>query len=622
MPSIRIRSHPSPAAITVERGADVPEDFWLRVQTEWGTSGRYSADVLETPLELFLSRLDWLKPTCQLHGVSVEWDERCKELLRAAIAEKQALRQSLSTPQPQDEGAAAARLERSRFFRELRPFQRRDLARLLSLRNGANFSVPGAGKTTVAYAIYEAERVAGRVARLLVVAPLSAFEAWEQEAVASLRPPPRVHRYGGGPIPGDCEVLLINYQRLAASMESLSAWLSARPAHLILDEAHRMKKGQAGQWGAACLRLSQLAARRDILTGTPAPQGTGDLEALFNFLWPGQARRLLPAAALSRNPPPDAGAQVARAIAPLFARTTKRELGLRAPQFNVLLVPMGKIHAQIYKALRDQYDGQFPLERRARLDLAQMGQVVMYLLEAATNPALLAVGASEYDPLEFRHPPLSIPEGSPLPRLLADYGTYETPRKFVELARLVRDNARLGRKTLVWTHFVRNLQILERQFAGLNPAVIHGGIPPAQSATGSGRTREQELARFREEPSCAVLLANPAATSEGISLHHWCHDAVYLERTFNAGQYLQSVDRIHRLGLGPDQETRITFLVSEGTIDEVVDRRVGEKAERLGTMLDDPDIRTMALPDDDDYGAALDSEEDLVALFAHLRGDK
>jgi hypothetical protein len=105
--------------------------------------------------------------------------------------------------------------------------------------------------------------------------------------------------------------------------------------------------------------------------------------------------------------------------------------------------------------------------------------------------------------------------------------------------------------------------------------------------------------------------------SEGISLHHVCHDAIYLERTFNAGQYLQSIDRIHRLGLAPGTETRITFLVSAGTIDETVDDRVRIKAARLSEMLSDPNLVTMALPDEEAYGSWVDAE-DLDALFAHL----
>lgn len=73
--------------------------------------------------------------------------------------------------------------------------------------------------------------------------------------------------------------------------------------------------------------------------------------------------------------------------------------------------------------------------------------------------------------------------------------------------------------------------------------------------------------------------------------------------------------------MDPDQDTQITFLVTAGTIDEVVDGRVRDKAERLGDMLNDADIVTMALPDDEDYGPAIDSVQDIAALFAHLRGE-
>jgi SNF2 family DNA or RNA helicase len=111
--------------------------------------------------------------------------------------------------------------------------------------------------------------------------------------------------------------------------------------------------------------------------------------------------------------------------------------------------------------------------------------------------------------------------------------------------------------------------------------------------------------------------------SEGISLHQVCHDAIYLDRTFNAGQFLQSLDRIHRLGLDPAIDTTIYFLMTRDTIDEAVNGRVERKATNLGTMLDDPGLATMALPDDEDYGSPLDvgDDADIAVLFAHLRGD-
>ena len=83
---------------------------------------------------------------------------------------------------------------------------------------------------------------------------------------------------------------------------------------------------------------------------------------------------------------------------------------------------------------------------------------------------------------------------------------------------------------------------------------------------------------------------------------------------------LQSLDRIHRLGLPPGTETRMTFLVSVGTIDEIVDSRVRVKAERLSMMLADPNLAMMALPDEEDYGTWID-DEDFHDLFAHLTND-
>ena len=70
-----------------------------------------------------------------------------------------------------------------------------------------------------------------------------------------------------------------------------------------------------------------------------------------------------------------------------------------------------------------------------------------------------------------------------------------------------------------------------------------------------------KIKRFHEYPNAFVLVANPAACSESISLHTVCHHAIYLDRNYNAGQYLQSEDRVHRLGLPPGQKTII-----EGTL--------------------------------------------------------
>ena len=44
--------------------------------------------------------------------------------------------------------------------------------------------------------------------------------------------------------------------------------------------------------------------------------------------------------------------------------------------------------------------------------------------------------------------------------------------------------------------------------------------------------------------------------------------------------------------------------------------------ELVAGILEDEDILTMALPDDEDYGPAVESREDVEALFSHLRGER
>lgn len=604
--------------LRIERGEGVPEHVWYRLRVELQPLRRATSSLLEADVHRFLARTILLQGILKRSRIGLDVDKHTRELLMRRQDEVHTVRKIQEDEPLLSTDEVAQRLVGTRFVRTLRDFQVANIRQLLALPHGANFSVPGAGKTCVTYALYEAERAVGRVERMLVVAPLSAFESWRNEAEASLSPAPVIHAFDNT-IPHDAEVVLTGYQRLHLRYEYLAEWVSRGRTHVILDEAHRMKRGREGQWGDTCLNLSYLASRRDILTGTPAPQHPTDLEALFEYVWPSQGRYLIPEAVRSDPPPPGAGALIADRIGPLFVRTRKSQLGLPAPQYDVIPVRMGDLQRDIYHALRQRYTGLHRLGHAGRVDMARMGRIVMYLLEAATNPALLVAGSGAGDHSPFRHPPLEIPAGSALPDLLDGYPDYETPAKFQQLGELIRRNAEAGRKTLVWSNFVRNIQTLRGDLARYQPAVVYGAIPSEVSRSGADETREDQIDRFRRDPDCMVLLANPAATSEGVSLHDICHDAIYLERTFNAGQYLQSVDRIHRLGLDADAETHITFLVSEGTIDDVVHRRVDEKARRLGNMLEDPDIVTMSLPDEDDLGRAVETE-DLEALFAHLRG--
>ncbi|MEO3891691.1 DEAD/DEAH box helicase [Nonomuraea sp. B5E05] len=536
---------------------------------------------------------------------NVEWDEELAQLVSSVLDDAEAAEEQLTDGSPgvaeSIDAEEVTDLLGPEWVADLTPFQLRDIGKLLSLRHGANFSVPGAGKTRVALAVYSAMRNQSRIRRMLVVCPKSAFESWQYESAVCFAEPLRTQVLDQVPDPGT-ELLIVNYERLSRSLGNLASWLRASPSMLILDEAHRMKLGARGTYGSACLALGPLSQRRLVLTGTPAPNGARDLENLLSFVWPGHGRRAVAEAVADGDL-----AYASAVLRPLFTRTTKRELGLPPYEPRIRYVTLPPLHREIYDALRGRYSARADASRD---QIDNLGRAMLRLLMAAITPALLIEGTSRYEPLSYQVPPLKVVPDDSLYDLLKRLPSFEMSPKYHEALTVVRENAAEGRKTIVWSTFVRSLTTLQRLLATYNPAMVHGGTVE----------RNEEIRRFREDPQCMVLLSNPATLGEGISLHQICHDAVYIDRDFMAGRFLQSLDRIHRLGLAPDAETRVTILVTEGTIDEAVTLRLKEKVEFMGRILDDPELQQLADLEEEPSAAGGMDMADIQALMDHLNG--
>ncbi|MDA4885294.1 DEAD/DEAH box helicase [Streptomyces sp. MS2A] len=537
---------------------------------------------------------------------SVVWDPQLAALASDSAVDAQTVAARLD-PAARQEGEVASDevsgLLGPDWVADLTVFQRRDIAKLLSLRHGANFSVPGAGKTRVGLAVFHALRRRKGVERILIVGPKSCFESWKYENQQCLSDPMNMDIYSKSVDP-TADALIVNYERLRQDgvVNELGQWLAARPSMLLLDEAHRMKRGADGTDGSACLALGPRSRHRLILTGTPAPNGVKDLENLFGFVWPGHGRQKVIQAVAGGDL-----AEASRVLRPLYTRTTKGELELPPVSTNLRIVPMPPLHQEVYEALVGRFSAR---AAGSEGDFLALGKIIMYMLMAATSPALLAVGTTRYEPLSYRVPPLSVSEGTPLFDLMRDLPSYEMSPKYQEVLAIVSRNAAQGRKTLVWSTFVRSLNTLESMLSEFSPALVYGAM--------GDNDRAEAIGRFRHDPDCMVLLSNPGTLGEGISLHHHCHDAVYVDRDFAAGRFLQSLDRIHRLGLAPEAETRITVLASEGTIDEVVDQRLSDKLKFMGSILDDPAVQQLAdLEEEPAVGGGLD-HRDLQALMGHL----
>lgn len=599
-PSLQIEFGDTVTTARLRVGARYEDDL-RRMALRFRTSVQRSPSTMDVDIDDLLTNLVAL--TAWPAPESVTWDPQLATLAADSAADAQTVARRLepgNVPDIEVNPDEVVEALGPKWIGNLTDFQRRDITKLLSLRHGANFSVPGAGKTRVGLAIFEALRRAGRVQRLLIVGPKSCYDAWRDENHHCLTEPLRMEVFAR-PFDPAAEALIVNYERLDGAVNELGAWLSDRPSMLLLDEAHRMKLGAEGTYGAACLALGPRARHRLILTGTPAPNGVKDLENLFSFVWPGHGRQKVIQAVAGGNL-----AEASRVLKPLFSRTTKTELGLPPVKTTVRPLAMPPLHQEIYEALLGRFSTRMA---DTADDFQAIGRIVVYMLMAATSPALLSVGTTRYEPLMYQVPPLNVPDGTPLSALMRDLPSYEMSPKYQEALAIVAANASLGRKTLVWSTFIRSLNTLREILREFNPAIVHGGT----------EDRDAEIKRFRTDPSCSVLLSNPATLGEGISLHHDCHDAVYVDRDFAAGRFLQSLDRIHRLGLAPDTDTRITILATQGTIDEVVEQRLSDKLRFMGSILDDPAVQRLAdLEEEPSTSAGLDIR-DLQALMGHLR---
>ncbi len=604
MASINIRLSED-GSILIEPIGDMSPEQWGSVVSWWSKDFISSAskkNVLVAPTD-FAQRKYWLRENWTSLGHKITIDPQ----VVSSVKSTENLVSEFNKLSGQHNQGSNIDLSNLALKRELTDFQKDNVRTLLTIPNGANFSVPGAGKTSTTLAVWEYLRKSGAIKRLLVICPRSAFDAWNEEPGLILSSSCVINQFSDESIAPDTDLLYVNYEQLEnqSRLNRLLKWVKQAPTMIAIDEAHRIKGGASSVRWRSCLELSSLAVRVDLLTGTPMPQSHEDLKNLLGLSWQGIPRTYFTENRLR---------ELKRGG--IFVRTTKKELGLPPMRIETVELEMSNIQNEVYSALRRSYLGKFGVNDSDQNYFGQRGKAVMTLLAAATNPGLLMRSVNEDAYLGLLWPPKELAGSERLLGVLEKYANHEIPAKYEWVSRFVAKAQKDGRKVIVWSTFVGNLLALKRLLEPFEPALIYGGT--------SVEDRKLELKRFRTSKSCTVLLSNPQTLGEGVSLHKECHDAIYVDRSYNAGLYLQSLDRIHRLGLPETQETNVYILQSLTSLDIRIARRLEVKIERLGSYLNDDGLVEVSLPSSDvddpppDGLFGLD-EIDLNDLFEHLR---
>src|SRR5207248_9750713 len=114
--------------------------------------------------------------------------------------------------------------------------------------------------------------------------------------------------------------------------------------------------------------------------------------------------------------------------------------------------------------------------------------------------------------------------------------------------------------------FVGNVKALSERYCPFRPVTIHGEMAGAQ--------RDEAVRLFRGDRDVRIMVANPAAAREGLTLTE-ANVAIYIDRTFNLVDYLQSQDRIHRIS--QSRECEIVLLMAQATVDAYIDFTLEQK---------------------------------------------
>lgn len=503
-----------------------------------------------------------------------------------------------------------------RWYKELQAFSfitEKEISRALKLqqiqasfyfvkmKKAGNFSVPGAGKTAMMYGAfaYLSSLKINEVDRIVVISPLNAFEAWNDEFKQVFGSKRELHymnlkKYDdSGSIRTDwgaANVITLNYESLFGWKLSTMNQLIDEKTMIVFDEVHRIKNPQ-GKRAQNALALGQRARYRYVLTGTPIPNSYKDIYNFLHLLYNDEYNSFF-GWSISDLDNPDPS-EINMKLQPFFWRTNKKDLKVPfADEDYVFEVAASERQNEITKTIYEIEDNI--LARYIRL------------LQASTNPALLTEKIDLHN-LGFLPDDIDLSIASALDKeeeanikqqtyLDLDVKNVHTP-KFERGIQLIKRLASENKKIVVWGMFVGTMKKVYQELIenGIVSSLVYGDTP---------KDKRVELIDEFRDGSTQVLISNPATLGESISLHQTVHDAVYLEYNFNLTFMLQSRDRIHRLGLADDQYTRYYYLMTEGDaahqgfIDQQVYNRLKEKEK---VMMDAIDGELLVPMIEDDY---------------------
>lgn len=422
----------------------------------------------------------------------------------------------------------------------------------------------GTGKTITSIAVAGALYQAGRIRRLLVVAPLSILGVWDEEflkfagfdytlavlAGSGAKKADTLRHMRGAPL----QVAVVNYESAWRLEKELQAW---DPDLVIADEGHKIKTHNIAA-SKAMHRLGVRARYKLLLTGTVITNKAIDVFSQYKFLNPaifGQSfyvfrNRYFDMVGYGQHTPVikrSMEQDLMRRLHSIAFRATKAEcLDLPAITEIVRTVELEPAAMKIYKDLvRDSY-----------VDLGQSEVTATNILTRLLRLSQLTGGFIGDD------------EGNMPQRV--------STAKQEALEDIVEDALQEGKKLVVIARFIPEIkaicQMLEKK--GIQHSLIMGGV----------KDRDAQVSAFQNNPEVQVFVGQIATAGLGITLTA-ASTMVFYSLDYSMSNFEQAKARIHRVG--QKENCTYIYLTAKNTVDVRIIRALRNKADLARMLVDD-----------------------------------
>lgn len=436
------------------------------------------------------------------------------------------------------------------------------VSHIVHMEKSLNFSVPGSGKTATVLGAFEYLNHLPRydkkhVEKLLVIGPINCAKSWRDEydvvSFESNNHKP-LNIIGSGDRFDKAQILehdyptsrliIINYESVITLEKELSKLVNDKTM-IVFDEIHRIKNVSSEKY-KILYEVAKNTRYRVALTGTPLPNGYIDLYNIISLLHDDYTSsyfgmyhsELIATDRVFKN----TGVQnneLNKLLQPFYIRVSKNDLNVPpANPDHLIEVHVNEDEKKLYEKIAREYKSF-----QKMIKLQEVGVIPFKCFEIDDDEDKASINFETVDLNDF----------------------------YTSKIRCFLDTLKHGnRKCVVWCLFIDSINLITSilKKEGYKAQAIYGNVAQEE--------RDKIIDKFNFSNEVEIIVTNPATLAESVSLHKACHEAHYLEYNYNLYQYLQSRDRIHRLGLKKTDETNYYLYVNKYTdnIEDSADYRI------------------------------------------------